>query len=100
MPYAFTLDVPATDEVYDRIRAELPTQTPHGLILHLVTRGHLGLRYIDVWESKEAWERAYQTVLEPAVERALAGYGIPHDSSTSHFEEIDALDVWPPSTSD
>jgi hypothetical protein len=99
VPYAFTLDVPATDEIYDRIRAELPNQAPPGLIVHLVTRGDLGLRYIDIWESKAAWERAYETVLGPAVERALATYGIAHEPSMSRFTEIDALDVWQPDLS-
>jgi hypothetical protein len=96
VPYAFTLDVPATEEIWDQIRAELPGEAPPGLILHLVTRGELGLRYIDVWETKEAWDDAYETVLAPAVERVLAGLGIPHEDSATRFEEIDALDVWRP----
>jgi hypothetical protein len=96
VPYAFTLDVPATDEIYEQIRAQLPTRTPPGLILHLVTRGDLGLRYIDVWETKEAWDHGYETVLRPAVERVLADHGIVHDESVARFEEIDALHVWQP----
>jgi hypothetical protein len=96
MPYAFTLDVPATDEIYQEIRAQLPAEAPDGLIVHLVTRGDLGLRYIDVWESKQAWEQVRDTVLVPAVVRVLASHGIPHDDSATRFEEIDALDVWQP----
>ena len=94
MPYAFTFDVPATDELYAEIRAEFPDAAPDGLILHLVTRGESGLRYIDVWETKEAWEVARDTILEPAAERVLTRHGLPHDESLTRFQEIDTVDLW------
>jgi hypothetical protein len=98
MAYAFTFDVPATDELYAEMRAEFPDEPPEGLLLHLVTRGDRGLRYIDVWETKEAWELARDTVLEPAAELVLSRHGLPHDDSLTHFEELDTLDVWQPAT--
>jgi hypothetical protein len=94
MPYAFTLDVPANDELYAEIRAELPTTPPPGLVLHLVVPREIGLRYIDVWETKEAWEDARDTVLEPAAERVLHRHGLPHDESLTRFEELAAVDIW------
>ena len=100
MPYAFTFDVPATEELYAEIRAEFPDDVPDGLLMHLVTRGDRGLRYIDVWESKEAWELARDSVLEPAAERVLTRHGLPHDESLTRFEEIDAVEVWRPVASD
>jgi hypothetical protein len=94
MPYAFTLDVPATEELYAEIRSELPSEPMPGLLVHLVVPGERGLRYIDVWETQEAWEHARATVLEPAVGRVLARYGLPHDESLTRFEEIRAVDLW------
>jgi hypothetical protein len=94
MPYAFTFEVPATDELYAEIRAEWPDTPPPGLIMHLVTHCERGLRYIDVWEDQASFEVARDTVLEPAAERVLARYGLPHDESLTQFEEIDAVDVW------
>jgi hypothetical protein len=94
MAYAFTLDVPANEELYEEIRAELPETPPAGLLMHLVVPGPIGLRYIDVWEDRGAWEHARDTVLEPAAERVLARHGLPHDESLTKFEELDAVDVW------
>ena len=94
MPYAFYFDVPATDELYGEIRAELPERSPDGLLLHLVTRAAQGLRYIDVWDTREQWEAARDSILEPAVDRVLTRHGLPHDESLTHFEELDVVDLW------
>jgi hypothetical protein len=92
--YAFYFDVPANDELYAEIRDEFPSQRPDGLLMHLVTRGGRGLRYIDVWESKASWEAARDAILEPAAERVLARHGLPHDESLTQFEELDVIDLW------
>ena len=94
MTYAFIQDVPANEEIYAKIRAELGEEPPAGLVAHLVQRQPSGLRYIDVWESEEAWETFRQACVEPAVSRVLAGYGIPHDHSQVHVEEIDVIHTW------
>jgi hypothetical protein len=94
MTYAFYLDVPATDELYAEIRAELPDELPSGLLLHFVTPCERGLRYIDLWETKQDWEQARDTILEPAAERVLARHGLPHDESLTRFEELAVVDVW------
>jgi hypothetical protein len=96
MTYAFYLDVPADDALYAEIRAELPAESPAGLLAHLVTPCERGLRYIDVWESKESWELAHDTILEPAVGRVLERHGLPHDESLTRFEEIRIVDLWGP----
>jgi hypothetical protein len=94
MAFAFSFDVPAHESLYAEIRAEFPSEPPAGLLLHLVTPGGNGLRYIDVWETKEAWELARDTILEPAAERVLARYGLPHDESLTRFEELTVVDLW------
>ena len=94
MAFAFYFDVPASEGLYAEIRAEFPSEPPPGLVLHLVTPCGSGLRYIDVWETKEAWELARDTVLEPAAERVLQRYGLPHDESLTRFEELAVVDLW------
>jgi hypothetical protein len=96
MAYAFYLDVPADGALYAEIRAELPAESPPGLLVHLVTPCERGLRYIDVWASKASWEAAQETILEPAVGRVLARHGLPHDESLTRFEEIQLVDTWGP----
>lgn len=94
MTYAFIQDVPANAEIYGKIRALLPADAPAGLISHVVIEQEKGLRYVDVWANKEAWEAFREEVIEPAVEKVLAGYGLPHDHSLVQLEEITVLDVW------
>jgi hypothetical protein len=94
MSYAFIQDVPASDEIYTKIRALLPARAPAGLVTHVVQRREGGLRYIDVWSSEREWERFRLEHVEPAVEQVLASYGIPHDESLTHAEVIDVIDVW------
>ena len=50
--YAFIQDVPANEEIYAKIQAELGDVAPAGLIAHLVVRRPDGLRYIDVWQRR------------------------------------------------
>jgi hypothetical protein len=58
MTYAFTQDVPINAEFYRRIVAGLGEDAPKGLIVHVATeRPEGGLRYIDLWETEEDWER-------------------------------------------
>jgi hypothetical protein len=94
MTYAFTYDVPANDEMYGKIRALLPADPPPGLITHVVMQREGGLRYIDVWETEAQWQTFMDEVGEPVVEQVLAGYGLPHDHSLVHLEEIQVIDVW------
>ncbi len=66
--YAFTQDVPIGEEMYAKIRANLGTEPLPGLLVHIVVRREGGLlRYIDVWESKEACDAAFETRIHAAV---------------------------------
>jgi hypothetical protein len=94
MTYAFVQDVPANEEIYGKIRAELGEVPPPGLIAHVVIRRPQGLRYVDVWERREDWERFRFDRVEPAVSKVLAGYGIPHDESLTSTEEVDVIHAW------
>jgi hypothetical protein len=90
--YAFTYDVPISDEIYGRIKAGLGTQRPDGMIAHLAWRIEGGLRYVDVWESKEQSEAFADERLHPVVHpllEELLGF-VPPEPDRVVLEVIDA----------
>ena len=75
--YAFEQRVPIDAGIYARIRERLRPEPLAGLVVHLVVRAADGsLRYIDVWESKEACDRASRDRIHPAVQAVLREAGI------------------------
>ena len=72
MTYSFTQDVPIDAAFYARIREGLGDELPAGLIAHLaIERAEGGLRYIDVWETEDDWERFAEERLHPVVHGLL-----------------------------
>ena len=70
--YAWTQDVPIDTEAYADITARLGDAPLPGLVVHLAMEqadGHL--RYLDVWESEEACDAAFESVIHPAVHPVL-----------------------------
>jgi hypothetical protein len=92
--YAYEQPVPITAEIYAKIRARLGPEPLDGLVVHLVVRASDGsLRYIDVWTSKEACDRAFRERIHPAVravfeEDAFRPNGEP---TRSAIDVIDAM---------
>lgn len=75
--YAFMQDVPIDEGVYRRISEKVGDQPLDGQVLHLVLRRpEGGLRYVDVWESREAYARAVDEFIHPAVHSTLEEIGI------------------------
>ena len=97
MAYAFTQDVPIDAATYERIRAALGDEAPTGLIVHLaVERPEGGLRYYDVWESEEAWDRFGEERLHPVVHGILAevfGEVLPDEPARP---PLPVIHVWGP----
>jgi hypothetical protein len=74
MVYAWTQDVPIDAEMYRRITGVLGDAPMDGLLMHLAVENPAGgLRYIDVWESKEQCDRAFEERIHPAVDQAFGG---------------------------
>jgi hypothetical protein len=72
MTYAFTQDVPIDAAFYQRIADGLGDEAPKGLISHIaVERPEGGLRYIDVWDSEDDWDRFAEERLHPVVHGLL-----------------------------
>ncbi len=94
MSYAFIQDVPANAEIYRLIKDRLGETPPPGMIAHLAIVRDGGLRYVDVWETEEAWVDFRDRCVEPAVKAVLDGFGIPHDHTMVVFEPIEVIDAW------
>ncbi len=73
MTYAFSQDVPIDAAFYKRITDGLGDTPPKGLISHIaVEHPEGGLRYIDLWESEEDWDRFAEERLHPVVHGLLS----------------------------
>lgn len=70
MPYAFVEDMPASWEEYAALDAAIADPLPEGLILHVAGPTDEGVRTIEVWESREAWQRFHDARVAPPVTSA------------------------------
>ena len=95
--YAFTQDVPIDAAFYGRIKDGLGPEPPKGLIVHLaIERPEGGLRYLDVWESKDDWDRFVDDRLHPVVHGLLSeifGDELPPEPEQT---PLSVVDVWSP----
>jgi hypothetical protein len=89
--YAFTQDLPITTDVYARIMEGVGTAPPAGCIVHAVARIDGGLRYIDIWESRQACDRFLQERVHPILQAAFsaAGATLPPEPDRDEMELID-----------
>jgi hypothetical protein len=94
MTYAFFYDVPGTEDLYQRVKAEIGDEPPKGLVLHLVARHDGGLRHFNVWESREDWERYRAERAGPAIGRVLAAAGITERPPEPAERRLDLVDLW------
>lgn len=93
MTYAFTYDVPIDSQTYHSIVEGLGRALPPGMISHVAYRIENGLRYIDVWETKDDWEKFQDDRLHPVVHRLLEsmlGFVPPEPLTTA----LEVIDVW------
>lgn len=74
MVYAYLQDVPIGEAQYREIIAKLGPEPLDGSLLHLCLRQPDGrLRYVDVWESEQACEKAFEDRIHPAVDAVFGG---------------------------
>jgi hypothetical protein len=93
MTYAYTYDVPINPEIYARIKDGVGSERPPGLIAHLAWHIDGGLRYLDVWRSKDDQQAFTEDRLHPVVHPILEemlGFVPPEPPHTV----IDVIDAW------
>ena len=83
MPIAMLLDNPdGSQEIYEKIRAQLGLEKPAGGIFHVAGPSpNGGWRVIEVWESEEAANRFFEERFFPA----LKALGIPGPPLSREF---------------
>ena len=93
MTYAYTYDVPIDAGIYARIKDGLGPERPPGLIAHLAWSTESGLRYVDVWRSKDDHEAFAENRLHPVVHpilQEMLGFVPPEPPTTV----LDIVDAW------
>jgi hypothetical protein len=94
MSYGYMQDVPIREDLYRKIVANLGPEPLAGQLVHLVVRKADGtLRYIDVWESKEACDAAFEARIHPAVRTAFGAAGVPPSGEPCR-EELALIDTY------
>jgi hypothetical protein len=98
MAYAFVQDVPIDEQVYRQIIDRLGPDTLEGLIAHLALRNDDNtLRYVDVWESEEACERAFDERIHPAVGAVFREIGFK-PAGEPERKIMDLIDIQTPAS--
>lgn len=89
MVYAYIQDVPIGEGLYRKIIDQIGPAPMAGQLLHLCLRQPDGkLRYIDVWDSEQACERAFDERIHPAVDAAFGGQ---RPDGEPHVQRLDVL---------
>jgi hypothetical protein len=75
--FAWSQDVPIDAGIYSEITARMGEAKMPGLVVHLAIEDPNGqLRYVDVWESEDACDAAFEAVVHPAVHPVITARGI------------------------
>ena len=82
-------------EFYDAVNEKLGIEAdkPDGMIVHTaIDRGEDGLRIVDVWESREAFESFRDDRLMPAIQAVAEEKGVEMEGPPSYeFSEVHHL---------
>lgn len=93
IPYAYEQEVPIDEATYRKIMAKIGDEPLAGQLVHLTVRTEPGsLRYIDVWVSKQAYERAVAERIHPAVAAVFRELGY-RPAGEPHKRELDLVDI-------
>ena len=86
MPVAMLVDNPeGSQEIYEKVRAQLGLEGPAGGIFHLAGPSpNGGWRVLEVWESEEDARRFREERLLPAFDAA----GVPRPQVRPEFRQI------------
>ena len=89
MAYGYVMDVPAPIDFYDALHAEIGRRTTggvDGMLLHVGRETREGFQVIEVWESKELYDRFTAEILGPALAHLTGGQPPPVEPAMEEFE--------------
>jgi hypothetical protein len=89
MAYGYVMDVPAPIDFYDALHAEIGRRTTggvDGMLLHVGRETRGGFQVIEVWESKELYDRFTAEILGPALAHLTGGQSPPVEPAVEEFE--------------
>ena len=92
MPHAFYYDVPGNERIYERVKTEIGDSRPDGLLLHMVVKQGSGLRHINVWESKQEFQRFQQERVQPAVAKVLKEMSVSEQPVPPELQDLELVD--------
>ena len=84
MTHACSYEVPASEQMYREVKQAIGDELPEGLVVHLVLQAESGLRHIEVWDSKEAFERFQVERVAPGASPGAERRWFQPDASRSH----------------
>ena len=91
--YAYIQQVPIGPDVYAKVKERLGDEPLAGLVVHLALRKPDDtLTYVDVWESREACDRAFHERIHPAVFGVFQEIGFQPNGEPSR-DELEVIDV-------
>ena len=76
MTHGLVVDFPGPIEFYDALHAEVGRRSAgeaDGLLLHIGRATTGGFQMVEIWESKEKFDRFFAQVVRPAMDAVSAG---------------------------
>ena len=90
MSYGFVQDVPLPIEAYTAMHAEIGRRAAgrvEGMLFHVARATDRGFQIIEVWDSKEQFERYDAEIIRPVVAE-MSGGQAPPAVATEEFEPL------------
>jgi len=94
MPYGVVIDVPAPVEMYDALHTAIVGRSGasiDGLLFHLGRTTSDGFQVIEVWESREHYDRYNDELVRPVVTELSGGQVPPPSNQTTEEFEVRGL---------
>ena len=97
MAYALYYDAPGNPERSARRSGDRRQSRCCAYFVQMVTANDVGLRHLDVWQTREQWEEFRDQHVRPAVAAVLERLGIAAPAEVFHEEHVlDLIDLTVP----
>jgi hypothetical protein len=93
MTYAFARTMDTSWDDYERIAEAIGDEKPEGMVIHLAAPRDGGVTMLDVWESREAYERFRESRLMPAVASVVGEQRMAAGPPAAQTIELEAQHV-------